>query len=285
MTAIGSITEPNILEAALAYARVGLSVFPCWPVLPMLPPRIGFICGCGRLTCSSPGKHPIGTLVRKGLSAASTDSRIIRQWWTARADANVAIATGNVVVLDIDPRHGGDASLGELERKHGALPPTRRCHTGGAGQHIYFRAPPHIVIRNSAGKLGPGLDIRGIGGYVLAPPSRHLSGNYYAWDGGSGICAQMPPWMVAALQEPTIKQAAHPATWRDLVGGGVTEGERNQAIARLAGHLLRRYVDPHVVLELLIAWNQAKCQPALPTSEITTTVDSIARRELARRTS
>ena len=95
----------------------------------------------------------------------------------------------------------------------------------------------------------------------------------------------MPAWMVAALQEPTCKQAAPPDSWRTLIRNGVDEGERNDAVARLAGHLLRRYVDPHVTLELLIAWNAARCRPPLPPGEIVATINSIARRELARRQS
>jgi hypothetical protein len=276
------IMQPGRMDAALGYARRGLAVFPCWPVLPMLAPRTGFMCGCGKLTCESPGKHPLGPLVRNGLSAASKDIDQVREWWTARPDANVAIATGDVIVLDVDPRHRGDRSLGELEHKHGALPPTRRVRTGG-GVHIYFKPPPNITIKNSTGKLGPGLDIRGAGGYVLAPPSRHVSGNYYEWDRGSTGCAEMPAWIVAALEEPAGKQAMPAETWRNLVRNGVTEGQRNEALAKLAGHLLRHFIDPHVALELLMAWNAARCRPPLSTAEITTTVNSIARRELARR--
>jgi hypothetical protein len=72
-------------------------------------------------------------------------------------------------------------------------------------------------------------------------------------------------------------------TWRRLVIDGVADGDRNNAATRLAGHLLRRFVDPHVVLELVTVWNEAKCRPALPPGEIITIVNSIARRELARR--
>jgi hypothetical protein len=278
-----SVLQPNRLDAALGYARRGLPVFPCWPILQREPPRTDFMCGCGRASCESQGKHPLAPLVRNGLSAASKDLAQIRRWWLAWPQANVAICTGEVVVLDIDPRHGGDASLAELE--HGALPSTRRTLTGGGGAHIYFQTPPNTVIRNSTGKLGPGLDIRGRGGYVMVPPSRHLSGNYYEWNGGSQRCAEMPAWLVTALQEPTIKTAAPSESWQHLVCQGVEQGERNQALARLAGHLLRRYVDPRVTLELLQSWNQTRCRPPLPPAEITNTINSIARRELLRRKS
>ena len=149
---MGSAGE--LLDAALGYTRGRLPVFPCWPVLPMLPPRTGFLCGCGRLDCSNPGKHPIGALVPNGVSNAAINAARIRHWWTARPDANVAIATGAVVVLDVDPRHDGDASLAALERKHGEAPHTWRALTGGGGDHIFFEMPAE-EIRNSSGKLGP----------------------------------------------------------------------------------------------------------------------------------
>jgi hypothetical protein len=278
------MTAPMI-DAARAYARDGWPVFPCWPILPALPPRIGNVCGCGKLSCgNNSGKHPLGPLVPNGLLSATTDPRRVEDWWGGWPNANIAIATGHVVVLDIDPRHGGDVSLAEIERKHGALPATRRARTGGGGMHLYFAPPANIIIRNSAGKIAPGIDVRGAGGYAMAPPSRHVSGKCYQWDtDAKAPCAAMPAWLAATAQEPAVKQAAPAESWRRLVRDGVSEGKRNEAVAKLAGLLLRRFVDPHVVLELVSVWNEAKCRPPLPQDEIITTVNSIARRELARR--
>jgi Bifunctional DNA primase/polymerase, N-terminal/Primase C terminal 1 (PriCT-1) len=270
----------NMLDAALRYAKVGLPVFPLWPALPLTN---GFTCGCGKASrCDSPAKHPLSPLVPNGLKSATTDIKAITDWWTTWPEANVAIATGKVVVVDIDPRHGGDAALAQIEAKHGALPPTWRVKTGGGGLHIYFAAYDNIMVKNSAGLLGAGLDVRGHGGYVVAPPSRHISGGLYEWAAGKNL-APMPDWLIAALQEPRTKVAARSDDWRQLVRDGVTEGKRNDAAARLAGHLLRRYVDPHVALELLMAWNITRCAPPLAPPEIITIVNSIAKRELARR--
>jgi hypothetical protein len=93
----------------------------------------------------------------------------------------------------------------------------------------------------------------------------------------------MPAWLAAVAQEPAVKQAAPAESWRNLVRDGIAEGARNEATAKLAGHLLRHFVDPLVVLELITIWNEARCRPPLPQDEIITTVDSISRRELARR--
>jgi hypothetical protein len=269
-----------MIGAALRYAGRGLPVFPLWPVLLF---KYGFTCKCGKtIRCDSPGKHPIPHLTPNGLKQATTDEKVIRDWWKVQPDANIAIATGVVIVIDIDPRHGGDASLAQLEAKHGNFPPTWRVHTGGGGKHIYLAAPPEIMIKNSAGQLGAGIDVRGHGGYAVAPPSKHVSGKNYEWATSKDI-APMPDWLITALQQPRLKAAVAAQDWHHLVGSGVSEGKRNDAAARLAGHLLRRYVDPRVALELVMAWNMTRCAPPLAPSEIFTIVNSIAKRELTRR--
>ena len=157
-----------LLDAALAYAKRG------WPVFPCHGAKAGR-CTCGRTTCGSPGKHP---RVEHGLKEASTDPTVIRSWWTRWPDANIAITTGGefgLAVLDEDPDHGGSESLHDLEQRYGKLPPTPKNLTGGGGVHHLYRRPG-VTIKNSAGKLGPGLDVRGDGGYIIAPPSRHISG-------------------------------------------------------------------------------------------------------------
>jgi hypothetical protein len=272
----------TMMDHALAYARRGLPVFPCWTVLPNLT-NTGFICACGRAACgNNTGKHPLGSIAHSGVSDASTDLEKVRHWWTLKPDANIGLATGSVIVLDVDPRHGGDKSLAELEDKFGPLPKTRRARTGGGGEHIYFRPPANASIRNSAGDLAPGLDIRTSGGYVMAPPSRHMSGRYYEWLDNIPS-AEIPSWLIDKLQEKPIKQAAAPEHWRRLVSEGVSEGRRDDSITALAGHLLRRYVDPHVVLDLLTVWNDARCRPPLPHSEVHRAVTSICRKEFERR--
>jgi hypothetical protein len=112
---------------------------------------------------------------------AAADPRTVRRWWRRWPDANVGLRTGaasGLVVLDVDHGHGGEASLAQLVDAHEALPATLEVRTGGGGRHIYFTHPGGRVA-NSAGGLGPGLDVRGDGGYILAPPSRHASGATY----------------------------------------------------------------------------------------------------------
>src|SRR5262249_31309904 len=153
------------LVAALDYAERGWMVFPLHTVG-------GQACSCGSGDCSNPGKHP---RTRYGVKDATTDPEQIRIWWSSWPDANVGIATGagsGLVVLDLDAKAEGEASLAALEAVHDLLPPTVTASTGGGGRHLLF-AHPGVELRNSAGKLGAGLDVRGDGGYVVASPSRH----------------------------------------------------------------------------------------------------------------
>lgn len=183
------------LDAALVYARREWAVFPCHS-----PRAAG--CSCCRADCSSPAKHP---RVATGLKAATTDEAQIRQWWSRWPSANVAVRTGSVsgiVVVDIDPDHGGETTLGCLVREHGPLPEGRTVRTGSGGRHLYF-AHPGGVVRNDAGRrLGPGLDIRGDGGYVIAPPSRHMSGGVYHPESSSKVLPEVPDWLLSELRPP-----------------------------------------------------------------------------------
>ena len=121
-----------------------------------------------------------------GYKDATTDPRRIEDMWRHRPGGNVAIATGasGLVVIDVDTKHAVDGwdSLTAAMDKLGELPgPTRMASTPSGGGHLYFRAPEGVEIRNSAGKLGPGLDVRARGGYVVAPPSV-IDGKTYGWD-------------------------------------------------------------------------------------------------------
>ncbi|MGH3370991.1 MAG: bifunctional DNA primase/polymerase [Nocardioidaceae bacterium] len=197
-------------EAALAYATRGWAVFPCHS--PAGPPGT---CSCCRSDCASPGKHP---RVAGGLTAATTDRSTIERWWRHWPSANLAIRTGavsGIVVLDIDPGHGGDETLSSLLDEHGSLPPGAVVRTGSGGRHIYF-AHPGGLIRNDAGRrFGPGLDIRGDGGYVVAPPSRHTTGPRYRWDSSDRTLAALPDWLHARLGEahlPRVPRSSTPTT-------------------------------------------------------------------------
>src|SRR5262249_13435052 len=235
------------------------------------------------IPCQPRDKQPA---VANGVKAATTDAETIRQWWRQLPEANIGIATGTpsgIFVLDVD---GIDAEgeLRKLEDRHGALPPTVEVITA-RGRHIYFKMPD-APIRNSAGKLGPGLDIRATGGYVLAPPSIHPSGRRYEWsvDCASAI-ADAPAWLLQIIAAPANgngKGTTPPSEWRDLVKG-VSEGARDCSLTKLTGYLLRRHVDPFVTLELIRTFNATRCTPPLPDKDVERIVSSVAGLELKRR--
>lgn len=139
---------------------------------------------CGA-SCESKGKHPRWNHedLPSGVENATRDFALIRRWWARWPTANIGGAMGgtsHLVALDFDPRHGGDLSLNDLIEAHGdAWTDTLTMKTGSGGFHFLFQYPPDQVLRNSAGEVGPGVDTRGEGGYIVLPPSIHASGNLY----------------------------------------------------------------------------------------------------------
>jgi hypothetical protein len=130
---------------------------------------------------------------------------VIRRWWANWPNANVAIRTGaasGLVVIDIDPDHGGDDTLRHLIDERGALPACRTVRTGSDGRHFYFTHPGFDVPNDTGRRLGPGIDIRGDGGYVIAPPSLHVSGSRYAVAAHGGEIVPPPAWLAELLKRP-----------------------------------------------------------------------------------
>ena len=264
-------------RAALAYAeKLG------WPVFPVRA-IVGGRCDCERPVCDDAGKHP---RVLGWQNEATTDPARIRFWWSRWPDDGIGLHAAEFSVLDVDPRAGGDESLAALEATHGPLPPTPRQLTGGGGVHYLFR--PNPAFGNRAG-VRPGLDTRARAGFIVAAPSPHRSGRAYAWDVDAHPLevplAEAPAWLAAVVRvKAQSPSAARPVEeWVVLLRNGVDEDQRDQTLTRLAGHLLRHYVDPDVVLELLRLWNATRCRPPLDAAQVEKVVVSVMRKELRRR--
>jgi len=252
----------TMLSAAQNLAAKGLWVFPC----------------------RAADKRPA---TARGLKDATTDAEIITRWWRDNPQFNIGIATGSVsriFVVDIDG-DDGEGELRKLEAAHGALPITVESLTGH-GRHLYFAWPVDRPVRNSASRIGRGIDTRGDGGYVLAPPSLHPTGRRYSWSCDTGSAFSLAPaWLLDLLttHRQTDLAATPSEAWVDLIRDGVGEGQRNNALARLCGHLLRKRVNALVVLQLASAFNDARCRPRLSAAEVLTIVNSVAGLELKRR--
>jgi hypothetical protein len=172
------------LAAALHYARLG------WPVVPLHTPGPDGACSCRHGgACSHSGKHPRyhPRDLPNGHYAATTEQRLIDRWWTRWPDANIGIATGQasgLLVVDLD-------SPADY-----AFPATAVVRTA-KGRHIYLRHPGY-PIRNRI-RLLPDLDIRADRALIVAPPSRHGSGQQYIWQPFAKPVAA-PAWLLAHLR-------------------------------------------------------------------------------------
>ena len=237
-----------VLEAALRAAEAG------WPTF-----RLGY-----RQKIPLPGS--------RGFLDATTDKDTLTTWFKDR-NLNIGLATGGekrIVVLDVDDNHGGRDSLRALVRAFGELPETPTVQTGN-GLHVYLRMPDNVDIPPSAGKVGIGLDVRGVGGYVVYPPSIHPNGTVYEWTSEEGQeLALAPQWLVVRGIDHH-KQPSYPA-----VAGGVVIplGQRNQAAASVAGYFRRFGFSVDQILSQLRA---LPFESPLADAELKTIAESIGR--------
>lgn len=213
----GSRNSRSTLEAALSYHGQGLSVIPLRPGAKI--PPLGFRW--------------------KEWTRVTTTKAQIERWFADSGDSNIAIRCGevssNLVVLDVDPRADGDKSI--LGKQ---IPPTATVQTGGGGWHYYFRSAQQVKCR----KVGPGLDLKGDGGYVVAPPSRHPSGGTYEWIDGLGPetpLAELPGWILASVSGDPAEIEMDPADSQIvlLLQPHWREGFRNDLTLALCGYLAK----------------------------------------------
>jgi hypothetical protein len=257
-----------LLDAAIAYANHGWPVFPCAPGTKI--PQIR-------------GGH--------GHLDATVDVAQIRVWWSRYPNANIGMPTGpksGVVVVDVDLRSGGDVTLEDLQSRHGRLPDTLTCRSGGGGTHYYFVDDPAFVNGNA--KLGPGIDSKGNGGFVLLAPSLHKSGNAYAWldtDGPDAPDGQqpapLPEWMKGTIAPRLAPGATGNLNFDSTLvqmkadGSPVAQGNRNGSLTSLVGQWIREGHRTYIeLLGLALKWNQT-CLPPLAVREVERTVQSVCK--------
>jgi putative DNA primase/helicase len=211
---------------------------------------------------------------------ATTDEKTIRTWYGQMPTANVGIATGTrsgLLVIDVDVDKGGKSSLSKLERDAGNLPATLTSRTGGGGYHFLYECPGR-GCRNRAGVL-PGIDVRGDGGYIVAPPSTHRSGRSYAWETPGGELGESIPSngvRVVSLPDNVLKIIEGHENKHDQPRSegfdvratirGVPEGTRDDSLFRLACWARSRDI-PRKNAEQLVLSAATRCQPPFEREE------------------
>ncbi|WP_371555661.1 bifunctional DNA primase/polymerase [Streptomyces longwoodensis] len=274
-----------LLTSALTAAERG------WPVIP-LHPGSKRPAGHAERVCPRTGRCAGGH--RTPEERATTDPDLIRAAWANRP-FNVGIATGpaGLLVIDLDPvkaeeREGapdGATSLQALcERAGQVLPDTYRVRTA-RGEHLYFTAPAGVRLKCSVDRLGPHIDTRAWGGYVVAPGSTTPDGTYEV--AHDAPVAELPDWLTALLTEPD-KPAPAPVRVHDgtraarvalerecAVIASATDGGRNSTLHRSACKVGRFVawgdIPRHVVEEAIQGAGEST---GLPPAECRTTVRS-----------
>lgn len=256
----------TVALAAERYAAQGLAVFPLHH-----PTTQG--CSCGLLECRNAGKHP---RTANGFEAATTSVAQVREWWARWPEANIGCVPGRSghLVVDLD---GPDGEL-TASRLGLLTEPTLEVSSGreDGGRHRWYHHPGGAV-GNVA--LGHGVDVRADAGYVVLPPSRHRTGRVYRWLGRMDEIVALPPAVVAMLRgnaSPERKPA------RQIPLEPIRAGERNTALARYAGRMLWTGASEAETLAVIVALNEANCDPPLDTAEVRQIVASIAKREAAK---
>jgi len=241
------------------------------------------LCSCKRAKfCHTPGKHPIPP----GWQKTAFDEIELLHYWEENKDYNIGLVTGvktNLIVLDVDANRHGYESLRELEEKYGLLPETTTSATGGGGRHYLFQYPVDIFIPNK-GNLRPGLDIRGEGGQIVAPPSYHDEGKKrYQWMPGltpnSIMPVTMPKWLTDIISEQEsiwIGTSQSEQETADVYYGG----SRNNNLFRMGCRLrVIKDLTSEELSYMLHALNQSKCRPPMSDNEVNVIIGSVLRKD------
>jgi hypothetical protein len=262
-----------LLEAALAYASEGIAVFPVHST------DAAGICSCGKPDCSSPGKHP---RTAHGLLDAATDAEQIRDWWTRWPDANIAMSCGSSgrAVADVDDKDGrpGPGTWSAVKQESGAeIEDTAIVETPSGGFHVHYFAGGQRV-RSGNDALGPGVDVKAAGGYVLLPPSA-IAGRAYAWANGHGLkqTKEISPALVERLGSPRSRDGERAAAEAPAAVSTISQGRRDETLFRDACALQRLGFPPEAIEAALLQRNRQQCDPPLPESQVRAKVASAAR--------
>jgi hypothetical protein len=275
----------SIIEQVMKYRERG------WKVMPLhRPTGANSACSCGDPGCSGVGKHPAlsGWRQQNGVYAPEINLQLSNtlQRWFEKDQRNVAILTGRisgVVVLDIDSEEG------ERNAKNRGIPEDGPQVMTGKGRHIYFAYPFERLderheLKNFAGTV-QGVDFRGDGGYVVAPPSLHASRREYRWVDNS-FDKKLPPcpdWLFDLACKPRGERKTDVASidarkFSGSRGEKFPEGERNSRLFRELSRLRASscFCDSELY-GAAVMLNQSRCVPPLEDRELEHIVKQVCR--------
>lgn len=254
------------LQAALEYVRLGFSVIPL------------------RFEGSVEDQKKPLLLTWEIYQKKPATERQVELWWQQWPRANVGLVTGAVgglVAVDLD----GDGAEGLLAGAGIVLDGTATVQTA-RGKHYLYRHPGG-KISNRARVLkdqnGSGVDIRGDGGYFVAPPSIHGTGVIYTWERPLQDLAPLPDGLRSLIEKrPERQQDDRAPDWFREAWQGAPEGQRNETAARIAGYWLRvTQGNQEATYRAMEHWVD-RCQPPMDLSELRTTIKSVARLEASK---
>jgi hypothetical protein len=227
------------------------------------------------------GKHPLIRGWNDG--AATSDPERAAAYFTEFPDAALGIACGpsGIVVIDVDPRNGGDKSwlalCGDLGLETFDHAPVALTPSGG--QHVYFKAPTGTTLRSGAHMLGPGIDVIGAKGGVIAPPSVR-AGAPYRWHAPTEFIDQfcppeMPTQLVDRIRSRQVNRAAKALA--DRLPTTIEAGARNDTLMRVATKLRWRFaLSESELIAALLATNAQRCKPPLSEKEVAMIASSMS---------
>jgi putative DNA primase/helicase len=259
---------PEVLKSAIEVGEVGFALLPVHCI-------INGACSCGDKNCTKQGKHPKRNNWKY---TATSDPKKLSTLFAAN-DCNLGIATGyksKLIVIDIDPKNGGDDSCLKLFKEHGALDEhTLVANTGGDGQHIYFRYGGNQIGNYHGTVFGAGIDIKGNGGYVIGAPSNHISGGDYYWRNGFYLPAELP----TDLEQILLDYKGTQTSSKRFEQKDIVTGNRNISLAGIAGRYRAKGLEVDQLESKLLKDNQQRCKPPLPEREVKAIAQSICRYE------
>jgi hypothetical protein len=259
-------------QAALWWASQG------YPVLPLHSINEAGACTCGKSTCENQGKHPFWPIAPNGNKNATCDATIIKGWFDEHYWLSYGVTTDDLLVVDPDADDDGLKKWAELcNEPTRPLIHTWQVRTGGGGLHVMHKNP--TKIRN--GSINKLIHIRGAGGYIVGVGCKHKSGGTYWWEKQQSpnevSLADPPVWLLAVIAARThYGTPRSPEEWRTIARTKLKEGERNEGMLRIAGHLVRNpLLDPYVIIELLVGWDLGMCEPPLGAKRVAYIVEDL----------